>query len=192
MKWVFCTHNQHKLEEVRQILGQKIEFLTLSDIDFHQEISEPYDTLEENSKTKAMTVFEQKKVDCFAEDTGLFVEALQGAPGVHTARYAGEHADAVMNNEKLLNALEGIDHRKAFFKTIITLILDGSIHQFTGVCEGEIAHQLSGQKGFGYDPLFIPVGYSATFADMPSTEKHRISHRSKAFEQFALFVNQLQ
>ncbi len=191
MKWVFCTHNQHKLEEVRQILGPQIDFLTLTDIDFHEEIPEPYDTLEENSTTKAITVFKQKGMDCFAEDTGLFVEALDGQPGVQTARYAGEQANAAMNNEKLLNALNGIENRNAYFKTIITLILHGVVHQFTGICEGKIAEQLSGQKGFGYDPLFMPDGYHITFADMPSSEKHRISHRSKAFEQFADFVRQL-
>lgn len=188
--WVFCTHNAHKLEEVTAILGSQLEFRSLRDIQWHEAIPEPFETLEENSATKASTVARQTGLPCFAEDTGLFVEALDGQPGVHTARYAGEEANAAQNNEKLLSALQGQQQRAAYFKTVITLDWNQQVHTFTGICRGRIATQLSGNKGFGYDPLFIPEGSDVTFADMSSEAKQAISHRGKAFEQMKQFLQQ--
>lgn len=188
--WVFCTHNDHKLQEVSYILGQQVEFRSLRDIQWQAAIPEPYDTLEENAATKAQTVALQTGFPCFAEDTGLFVEALQGQPGVYTARFAGEEATAEQNNAKLLNALQGCEQRAAFFKTVIALVMKDCVHTFTGICHGRIATQLSGQKGFGYDPLFIPEGSELTFADMTAEAKQAISHRGKAFEQLKQFLQQ--
>lgn len=190
MELVFCTNNKHKLSEVAQIIGGKINYMTLDDIHFYDEIPEPYETLEENSFTKANQVFQFSGKNCFAEDTGLFIEALNGEPGVYSARYAGEPSDAEKNILKVLDQLQGITNRSAFFKTIITLILDGISHQFEGVCKGSIALQKMGEHGFGYDPVFIPEGASKSFAQQSADEKNAISHRRNAFEKMAKFLSQ--
>ncbi|MBL7767150.1 MAG: RdgB/HAM1 family non-canonical purine NTP pyrophosphatase [Chitinophagaceae bacterium] len=190
--FVFCSHNRHKLEEVIRIMGEGFQFKTLSDIDFHADIPEPFETLEENSLTKAMTIHQGCGLDCFAEDTGLFVEALHGEPGVRSARYAGEGATSAENIAKLMHALEGREDRSAYFKTVLTYIHQGEIHQFEGLCHGHIAHQISGKQGFGYDPVFIPEGYHVTFAEMQSSEKDVISHRKKAFDAFSRFLKSMK
>ena len=191
MKLVFCTNNDHKIQEVTQILGNQFSFLKLNDIGFTEDIPEPYETLEENSTNKAKIVFEKTGYNTFAEDTGLFIEALDGEPGVYSARYAGEPSNSDHNMEKVLTKLSNSLNRRAHFKTVVTIILDGTIHQFSGICEGSIALEKSGQKGFGYDPIFIPNESSVTFAELTAEEKNKLSHRRKAFDQFAVFLSNL-
>lgn len=191
MELVFCTNNKHKLDEVRRILPTSIQFKTLKEIDYLQDIPEPFHSLEENSLTKAKTVADAKGMNCFSEDTGLFIEALNGEPGVFSARYAGEHASSSDNIKKILDKLGVEANRHAFFKTVITLIVDKHIHQFSGECHGTISTQVSGQTGFGYDPIFIPDGYTHTFADMIPELKNEISHRKKAFDQLANFLRNI-
>lgn len=182
MELVFCTNNAHKLQEVAQILGDKYAYKTLKDISYFDDIPEPFDTLEENSFTKANQVFQHTGLDCFAEDTGLFIEALQGEPGVFSARYAGEEANANQNIQKVLSKLEGEENRNAYFKTIITLLQDGEMHQFVGICNGSIALEKYGDGGFGYDPIFIPEGFTQCFAELDASTKNEISHRKIAFD----------
>jgi XTP/dITP diphosphohydrolase len=184
MQLVFCTNNQHKIEEVNQIMGNGFEFLTLDDIGFKDEITEPFFTLEENSFTKSKQVFDQCGLACFSEDTGLFVESLGGEPGVLSARYAGDSATAVDNISKMLALMQGKLNRRAYFKTVITLLLDGKIYQCDGICEGIIANVIMGDDGFGYDPIFIPKNNHKSFAQLSPSEKNRVSHRGKAFESF--------
>jgi XTP/dITP diphosphohydrolase len=188
MQLVFCTNNLHKLNEVSHILGDQIQFLTLKEIGFEKEIPEPYETLEENSLIKAKTVFDEKKVDCFAEDTGLFIDSLNGEPGVFSARYAGEHANADDNIQKVMTKLGDSNNRNAFFKTVITLMLNEEVFQFSGECRGRITKELSGEEGFGYDPIFVADGYEKTFAALTSEEKNAISHRKKAFDKLITFL----
>lgn len=176
----FATNNPNKLREIRQLLGDKIEIKSLSDIDCSEELPETSDTLEDNSLEKAQFVYDKYGVDCFADDTGLEVAALDGAPGVYTARYAGEDRSNIANMELLLKNLEGVTYRFAQFKTVITLIQGGKSEQFVGVAGGEITHELHGEKGFGYDPVFRPTGYKKTFAEMSTGEKNAISHRGQA------------
>ena len=187
-KLVFCTNNAHKLSEVSQILGDQFTFLTLKDIDFHDEIPEPYDTLEENSLIKARTVFDQKGYNTFAEDTGLFIEALNNEPGVYSARYAGTDGNSARNMSKVMTQLGDETNRKAYFKTVVTLILNGEVKQFSGICQGKIALTQSGTQGFGYDPIFIPDGSELSFADLSASQKNEFSHRRKAFDAFAAFL----
>ncbi len=185
---IFATHNQHKLSEVLQLLENKITVESLKDIGFFDDIPEPFFTLEENAFTKSNTLFQKFNQDVFAEDTGLFIESLDGAPGVFSARYAGENADSKNNIEKVLENLQHIENRKAFFKTIICLIKNGETYYFEGKCEGQIAVSQSGNEGFGYDPIFIPDGFQKTFADISSLEKNAISHRKKAFDKMKKFL----
>lgn len=187
-KLVFATNNQHKVEEVRQVLGNLFQIITLREAGIEIDIPEPHDTLEENAREKSMTIHKLTKSNCFSEDTGLEVEALHGEPGVKSARYAGEMNDPQSNMEKLLHNLEGIKNRKACFRTVISLILDDREYLFTGICPGTITHMPSGSKGFGYDPVFIPEGDSRTFAEMNTAEKSRFSHRRKAIDQLILFL----
>ncbi len=191
MELVFCTSNAHKLAEVAAILGNDFSFLTLSEIGFYDDIPEPYNTLEANSLTKAEQVYTQTGRDCFAEDTGLFIDALQGEPGVFSARYAGEPADSQKNMEKVLEKMKGTINRDAFFKTVITLILKGKAVQFEGRCHGKIAETKSGVQGFGYDPIFIPEGAARTFAEYSADEKNAISHRKKAFDALSDYLRSL-
>ena len=187
-KLVFATNNAHKLEEVRQILGNKFEILSLKEINCFDDIPETADTLKGNALQKAEWVKNNYGLDCFADDTGLEVEALGGAPGVYSARYAGESATYADNNHKLLRELEGKQNRKAAFKTVICLIYKGETHFFTGKVEGQIIEKNRGEAGFGYDPIFIPFGYDLTFAELGSDIKNKISHRARATEKLERFL----
>ena len=188
-KFVFATNNAHKLEEVTAILGNRIELLSLKDIHCHVDIPETADTLEGNALLKAQYIFENYQMDCFADDTGLEVEALNGAPGVYSARYAGgEGHDAQANMLKLLHELEGKENRKAQFRTAISLILDGKEYLFEGVIKGEIIKEKRGNSGFGYDPIFKPEGYDRTFAELGNDIKNQISHRALAVQKLCEFL----
>ena len=188
-KFVFATNNAHKLEEVTAILGNRIELLSLKDIHCHTDIPETADTLEGNALLKAQYIYENYQMDCFADDTGLEVEALNGAPGVYSARYAGgEGHDAQANMLKLLHELEGKENRKAQFRTAISLILDGKEYLFEGVIKGEIIKEKRGDSGFGYDPVFMPEGYDRTFAELGNDIKNQISHRALAVQKLCEFL----
>lgn len=180
MKIVFATNNAHKLAEVRAVLGGGFELVTLREVGITEDIPETGATLEENASEKARYVYERTGLDCFADDTGLEVEALNGAPGVRSARYATEGHDFAANNRKLLSELEGADNRRARFRTVISLIRGGEEQRVEGVVRGSIALSEAGCGGFGYDPLFIPEGYDVTFAEMSVDEKNAISHRGRA------------
>lgn len=180
MKLVFATNNKHKLEEMRAILGGKVELLSLSDIDCHDEIPETADTLEGNALIKARYIFDKYGLSCFADDTGLEVDALDGAPGVYSARYAGENNDSEANVAKLLHNLTGKSCRDAQFRTVIALILNGEEKLFDGIVRGSISEECRGVGGFGYDPVFVPEGYTLSFAEMSAEEKNSISHRARA------------
>jgi len=179
-KLVFATNNKHKLQEIRSILDGKIEILSLQDIGCLADIPETGETLEENARIKAFFVHSQYGMDCFADDTGLEIEALDGRPGVHSARYAGEECIAGNNIEKVLRELQGQSNRHARFRTVICLIENGEENYFEGIVEGNIIDEKRGQDGFGYDPVFVPEGYQTTFAEMPLGEKNKISHRGHA------------
>ena len=165
-KFVFATNNAHKLEEVTAILGDKIELLSMKDIHCSADIPETADTLEGNALLKARYIFENYHLDCFADDTGLEVEALNGAPGVYSARYAGDAHNSEANMQKLLQDMEGMENRKARFRTVFALIVNGKEHLFEGIVKGEITKHRHGTSGFGYDPGFIPEGYTQTYAEM--------------------------
>ena len=180
-KLVFATNNAHKLEEIRAILGDKIEVMSLKDINCDVDIPETADTLEGNAQLKAEYIFKHYALDCFADDTGLEVEALNGAPGIYSARYAGgEGHDSEANMKKLLTELYGEKNRKAQFRTAICLIEGGVKHLFEGIVKGCIIEEKRGETGFGYDPVFMPEGYNETFAEMGNDEKNKISHRARA------------
>jgi XTP/dITP diphosphohydrolase len=177
---VFATHNANKAREVQEMLGDAYDVRSLTDIGCHDEIPEDADTLEGNARIKARYVVDHFGLDCFADDTGLEVEALGGAPGVRTARYAGETADAQANMTKLLEEMKNAPNRNARFRTVFCVIQGDEERLIEGVCEGEIATEQSGASGFGYDPVFNPKGYAVTFAEMTSEAKNAISHRGKA------------
>ena len=191
-KLVFATNNAHKLDEIRAILGDEIEIVSLADIGCHTDIPETADTLEGNALQKARYVYEHYHCDCFADDTGLEVEALDGAPGVHTARYAyPDRHDPEANTRKLLDALKEKSSRRAQFRTVIALIEeDGTEHLFEGRVEGEIATEKRGEKGFGYDPVFIPEEGNETFAEMGVEKKNQISHRARAVQKLCAYLQQ--
>ncbi len=191
MKIVFATHNQHKLEEVQALLPPTIKLLSLTEIGCTEEILETASTLEGNAKIKANYITNTYGYDCFADDTGLEVSALNGDPGVYSARYAGDHADAEANMDKLLTNLKGSRNKKAQFKTVVVLNLNGKQDVFEGVCKGEILSERQGFKGFGYDPIFKPDGFSTSFAEMSMEEKGRISHRGRAIAQLVQFLKSL-
>ena len=188
-KFVFATNNAHKLEEVTAILGDKIELLSMKDIHCHADIPETADTLEGNALLKARYIFENYNMDCFADDTGLEVEALNGAPGVYSARYAGDAHNSEANMRKLLQNMEGIENRKAQFRTVFALIINGKEHLFEGIVKGEITKHRCGSSGFGYDPVFIPEGYTQTYAEMGNTLKNKISHRALATNKLCNFLS---
>lgn len=188
MDLVFATNNVHKLEEIRAMLGDKVNILSLADIDCQVDIPETADTLEGNARIKAEYVFKTYGVDCFADDTGLEVEALHGAPGVHSARYAGNQHDSVANRQKLLADLSGESNRTARFRTVIVLILKGREYLFDGTVYGQITTSEKGTEGFGYDSVFVPAGYNQTFAELPAGQKNKISHRAKAVEKLVHFL----
>lgn len=187
-KFVFATNNAHKLEEVTAILKNKVELLSMNDINCHVDIPETADTLEGNALLKAQYIFKNYQLDCFADDTGLEVEALDGAPGVYSARYAGDAHNSEANMKKLLQDMEGIENRKAQFRTVFALIIDGKEHLFEGIVKGEITKNRRGTTGFGYDPIFIPEGYTQTFAEMGTELKNKISHRALATEKLCKFL----
>ncbi len=187
-KFVFATNNVHKLEEVKDILGDKIELLSMKDIGCHADIPETADSLEGNALLKARYIYEHYHMDCFADDTGLEVEALNGAPGVYSARYAGDAHNSEANIRKLLHELEGAENRKARFRTAFAVIVNGKEHLFEGIVKGEIIQTERGRAGFGYDPVFVPEGYTETFAEMGNAEKNRISHRAIATQKLCKFL----
>ena len=187
-KLVVATNNAHKLEEIAAILGDKIELLSLKDINCHAEIPETADTLEGNARQKAMYIYENYGMDCFADDTGLEVDALNGAPGVFSARYAGDGHDSEANMQKLLKELKGNENRKAQFRTAICLIMEGKEYLFEGIVKGAIIEEKRGGAGFGYDPIFVPEGYEQTFAELGNDIKNTISHRARAVEKLCKFL----
>lgn len=188
-KLVFATNNAHKLEEVAAILGDQVELLSLNDIGCQADIPETAETLEGNALLKSSYIYKNYHLDCFADDTGLEVETLNGAPGVYSARYAGgEGHDAQANMLKLLHELDGKENRKAQFCTAISLILDGKEYLFEGVIKGEIIKEKRGDSGFGYDPVFMPEGYDRTFAELGNDIKNQISHRALAVQKLCEFL----
>ena len=192
MKLVFATNNKHKLDEVRKITAQhNIEVVSLADIHCHDEIPETADTLEGNALQKAQYIQDKFGLDCFADDTGLEVEALDNAPGVYSARYAGPGHDSEANMQKLLQETEGKTNRKARFRTVIALIIGDKQYCFSGIVNGTITTEKKGENGFGYDPIFIPEGYEQTFAELGDFVKNKISHRAKAVEQLDHFLANL-
>ncbi|MGM0943756.1 MAG: non-canonical purine NTP diphosphatase [Bacteroidota bacterium] len=190
MKICFATNNAHKIEEVKAALGEKYQIVSLSEIGCQEELPETGNTLEYNAFQKARYVKDNYGVDCFADDTGLEVIALNGAPGVYSGRYAGEPRSDQRNMDLLLENLKGIKSREARFRTVIALILEGKEYQFEGIAEGEILEERVGEKGFGYDPVFRPLGYDRTFAELSMVEKNEISHRGKAVKALIDFLNQ--
>lgn len=192
-KLIFVTNNPHKLEEIRKIVGDRIEIYSLKEINCLEEIPETADTIRDNAIMKAQYVAEKYGVDCFADDTGLEVSALGGAPGVHTARYASaEGHDTIGNMQLLLQNLEEETDRSAQFVTYIALIIKGEIQTFEGVCKGTILTQMQGNEGFGYDPIFQPEGFEETFAQMTSEQKNAVSHRGKATRKLIEYLKDLK
>lgn len=190
MKLVFATNNRHKLDEVRDILGNRVEVLSLNDIGCHDDIPETADTLQGNALIKARYIYEKYGTDCFADDTGLEVDSLNGEPGVYSARYAGEECNSEANMLKLLQNLTGKSDRKAQFRTVIALIVNGEEKLFNGIVKGTISEEKMGNSGFGYDPIFIPEGFSESFAQMSSDMKNSISHRYRATEQLSKYLKE--
>ena len=185
---VFASHNSNKTKEIREILGSGFVLLDLHDLGFSEDIPEPFDTLEDNALAKARYVYNEYGKDCFADDTGLEVEALNGRPGVQSARYAGPGKDSAANMAKLLDELSEEKSRKARFRTVIALIIEGKEHIFEGIVNGTIADKPMGKEGFGYDPVFIPEGYDQTFGVLDANIKNRISHRFAAIKKLAGFL----
>ena len=186
---IFATNNLHKVEEVRAVLGKRFNIITLKEAGIDIDIPEPHDTLEANATEKSKTIYEITNKNCFSEDTGLEVEALNGEPGVKSARYAGESRSFDDNIEKLLTNLKTAKNKTARFRTVISLILDGKEFFFEGICPGRIISERRGNNGFGYDPVFIPTGSDKTFAEMNMAEKNKFSHRKKAMEKLIFFLN---
>lgn len=191
MKLIFATNNQHKIDELQTIISDEFELLTLKQAGIDIDIPEPYDTLEENATQKSRTIYQLTNTNCFSEDTGLEVEALNGEPGVKSARYAGDDKSFDKNIEKLLSKLQGQTNRKARFRAVFSLILEGEEHFFEGTCEGHILTEKKGNGGFGYDPVFVPDGAIHTFAEMGPEEKNRYSHRRKATDNMVAFLKAL-
>lgn len=187
---IFATNNQHKVAEIRAVLGDRFSILPLQEAGIDIDIPEPHDTLEANAVEKAETIYRLTGQNCFSEDTGLEVEALNGEPGVKSARYAGDDRSFDANIDKLLRNLASHTNRKAQFRTVISLVLDGNWHQFEGICPGIIAMERKGEGGFGYDPVFIPDGSQLHFAEMDMTAKNEYSHRKKAMEKLINFLMQ--
>jgi XTP/dITP diphosphohydrolase len=197
MKLIFATNNQHKVDEIRSVIkNSQIEIITLKEAGIDIDIPEPYATLEENAGNKSKTIYELTNtnpivIGCFSEDTGLEVDALNREPGVKSARYAGEEKSFDKNIEKLLQKLGNSKNRKARFRTVISLIIDGKKKLFDGICEGKIIHQKRGNNGFGYDPIFVPDGSIHTFAEMDIAEKNKFSHRKKATDKLVAYLSEI-
>ena len=188
IKLVFATNNQHKLNELSKLAGDQFYLLSLKDINCFDEIPETADTLEGNAALKAQYIWEKFGINCFADDTGLEVDALNGQPGVYSARYAGEDQDSEANLSKVLKELTGNTNRKARFRTVICLIIDGKKYFFEGIVNGNLLSERHGIEGFGYDPIFVPVGFDKTFAEMDMVVKNKISHRGIATEKLISFL----
>lgn len=191
MKLIFATNNQHKVDEIRHNIGSQFELMTLKEAGIHIDIPEPHDTIEANASEKSKTIYQLTGVNCFSEDTGLEVAALNGEPGVKSARYAGEDKAFDKNIDKLLHNLQGKPDRTARFKTVISLLVDGKETLFEGICPGKIIMERKGINGFGYDPVFVPDGSTRTFAEMDMAEKDLFSHRAKATKKLVAFLNML-
>jgi XTP/dITP diphosphohydrolase len=192
MQLVFATNNENKIREIRSMLGDVFEIITLQEAGIDIDIPEPHDTLEDNAREKSSVIYKMTGLSCFSEDTGLEVASLNGAPGVLSARYAGEQKSAQDNIAKLLSELKDKTDRSARFRTVISLIIDGHEHQFEGVCQGRILEKAQGGKGFGYDPVFAPEGESRSFAEMDLSEKNQYSHRARAFAGLVAYLKKLQ
>jgi XTP/dITP diphosphohydrolase len=188
MKLVIATNNIHKINEIRHLLNEKIELLSLGDIGCRVELPETEMTLEGNAVQKALYIYEHFNVNCFADDTGLEIDALKGEPGVFSARYAGENCTYEDNIRKVLNVMQEKKNRSARFKTVIALVINGKIETFEGIVEGMIRDQKQGNNGFGYDPIFQPVGLDKTFAEISLEEKNRISHRAIALQKLVKYL----
>jgi XTP/dITP diphosphohydrolase len=191
MKLIFATNNQHKVEEIRAVVNDSFEIITLSEAGIDIEIPEPYDTLERNASGKSATIYELTQMDCFSEDTGLEVIALGGEPGVKSARYAGDDRSFDRNIDKLLINLADARDRTARFRTVISLLIDGTETLFEGISTGQITEKRKGEKGFGYDPVFVPDGSDKTFAEMSLDEKSKYSHRAIATGKLVTFLNNM-
>ena len=185
---IFATHNDHKLKEISALFGDEIQLTGLSTLNFHDEIPEDFETLEENALQKARHIFDRFKKPCFADDTGLEIFALNGRPGVYSARYGGMQRNSASNIKKVLHEMEGKTDRDARFRTVIAYLDMNGRKIFEGIIKGKIITSTRGKSGFGYDPIFIPDGYNITFAEMPLTEKNKISHRALAFNQLKLYL----
>ncbi len=192
MKLVFASNNQHKVDEIRSIIGDKFDIITLKEAGIDIDIPEPHATLEANASEKSAVIYRMTGISCFSEDTGLEVYALNGEPGVKSARYAGDGRSFDANIEKLLSNLSGKSDRRARFRAVISLLIDGKETLFEGICEGRIIEERHGVKGFGYDPVFIPEGSTKTFGEMSMEEKTKYSHRARATEKLVAFLNKLQ
>jgi XTP/dITP diphosphohydrolase len=190
MKIIFATNNTHKVIEAQKVLGNNITLIMPKEIGAEEEIPENGLTLEANAEEKCRYIWDKFHLPCFADDTGLEVEALKGAPGVYTARYAGESKDTEANMNKLLHELSGKENRKAQFRTAIALIIEGKLYRFEGVLKGSIAKSKSGMEGFGYDPVFIPEEYNKTLAELSLNEKNTISHRGKSMRALSRFLQE--
>ncbi|WP_159017728.1 non-canonical purine NTP diphosphatase [Algibacter sp. L3A6] len=190
MRLVFATNNMNKIKEVQSLIPSEIELLSLKDIGCFEDVPETQNTIEGNAKQKAEYIKTNYNYDCFADDTGLEVNVLNGEPGVYSARYAGEQRNAEDNTNKLLTELHNKTDRSAQFKTVIALHLNGELHTFTGICKGEITTEKHGEKGFGYDPVFKPNNYNNTFAEMDLSLKNSIGHRGKAVTELVEFLNE--
>jgi XTP/dITP diphosphohydrolase len=187
---IFATNNQHKVEEIRSVIGDQFDIVTLKEAGINIDIPEPHDTIEANASEKSTTIYKLTQQNCFGEDTGLEVEALNGEPGVKSARYAGEEKSFDANIDKLLDNLKGRNDRSAQFKTIISLMWNGKEYLFEGITKGKIIHARRGNNGFGYDPVFIPAGNDKTFGEMELTEKNVYSHRKRATDKLIEFLKQ--
>ena len=188
-KLIFATNNQFKFNEVKYILSNKLNLINLKELNFSEDIPEDHNSLKKNAQSKALFIYGKYKINCFADDTGLEIEALNGDPGVYSARYAGENCNFEDNIEKVLKMLTGVKNRKAKFITVISLVENGDITNFEGIINGEIIDEKKGNNGFGYDPIFKPDGYNLTFAEMTQEVKNKISHRYIAIEKLANYLN---
>ena len=191
MKLVFATNNKHKLEELQAILGDQFTLLSLTDIECFDEIPEEQPTLEGNASQKAYYIYDKFGMNCFADDTGLEIKALNGEPGVYSARYAGEDKNSEANMKKVLERLTKINEREARFRTVISLVIDGEEKQFEGIVNGEILTEKRGDSGFGYDPIFKPEGFDQSFAEMGLEDKNKISHRGRAVQKLVDYLKKL-
>jgi XTP/dITP diphosphohydrolase len=188
---VFATNNRHKLSELSKIIGEKFHLLSLKDINCFDDIPETADTLEGNAALKAHFIWEKYQMNCFADDTGLEIDALNGQPGVYSARYAGEEQNSEANLTKVLEKMKGVNNRRARFRTVICLIIDGKERYFEGIVNGSLLSKQQGKEGFGYDPIFVPVGHNITFAEMDMEIKNKISHRGLATERLLGFLKSI-